>query len=108
MPADPETLAEPKFTLKQIVAVASIFSALSGAGGAATVMANDRMQDDAILRNHERIEAVSRQAKDTHETVVRIETQMEASGKLTEETRSDLKEIQRKLNQIIGELRQDR
>lgn len=99
---------EPKFTLKQIVAVASIFSMLSGMGGAATVMANDRMQDDAILRNHEKIEAVTRQAKATHESMVRIETTLEATGRLTEETKVDIKEIQRTLNQIIGELRRTR
>lgn len=46
---------EPKFTVKQLVGIAAVFSAISGAGGAATVAANDSVQDERIATNARQI-----------------------------------------------------
>ncbi len=96
-------VSEARFTLRQLIAIAGTLSAVSGAGGAITVIkAQDAVQNE-ILAQHERQIAELRgqvlegtkAATETRETVRNLER---ALG----EVQRDTKEIARLLNRLIG------
>lgn len=95
-------MAEPRFTVRQLVAIAGTLSAVSGAGGAFTVAAQDAVQDEQLAQHERQISELRAQvlegtkaATETRETVRNLE------GSLGE-VRKDTKEIARLLNRLIG------
>lgn len=93
---------EAKFTVKQLVAIAGTLSALSGAGGAATVMAQDAVQDEKIATNTREIAELRRQMSVIAEATTSTRSTVTSLESDVSEIKGDTKEIQRLLNQIIG------
>lgn len=107
--SEESSMAEAPFTMKQIVAVAGLFSAISGIGGGTTgafaVMANDKVQDSTIKANTDRISVMEQEIKKAREASVRTEEQVNAVKEIIDEVKGDVKYIQKSLNQLLGELR---
>lgn len=95
---------EPKFTIKQLITIAGALSAISGAGGAMTVMANDQVQDSNIDANRARIVALEGAVRATADITARTEEKVEAVQRVSDEVRRDVKEIQSALDKILGRM----
>lgn len=94
--------ADPKFTVKQLVAIAGTLSALSSAGGAATVMAQGAVQDEKIATNAREIGELWRHMSTIADaTTATRATVSSLEGDVTE-IKGDTKEALRLLNQVIG------
>lgn len=97
-----EKVSETRFSLRQLLAIAGTLSAVSGAGGALTVRAQDAVQDERIEQHERQISELRAQvlaattaATETRESVRGLEEPVS-------ELRADIKEIQRLLNRLIG------
>lgn len=94
--------AEPKFTLRQMIAVAVSLSAVSGAGGAFTVAAQDAVQDSKIAEHDREIDELRRQVAEVTRAATTLATTAEDLEGDVDEIKGDTKEIQRLLNRLIG------
>lgn len=90
------------FSLRAVLALLATTAGVSGFGGAATVAAQDAVQDERIATNTREIAELRRQMSviadattSTRSTVTSLESDVS-------EIKGDTKEIQRLLNQIIG------
>ena len=88
--------------MRQLVTIAGTLSAISGAGGAFTVAAQDAVQDEQIAQHERQIQELRDQvlegtkaATETRETVRNLEGSLD-------EVQRDTKEIARLLNRLIG------
>lgn len=100
--------AEPKFTVRQLVTIAGLLSALSGAGGAATVMAQDAVQDEKIATNSREIAELRRQMSVIADATTSTRSTVTALEGDVAEIKVDTKETLRLLNQAIGRSGGDR
>lgn len=96
-------MAEARFTMRQLVAIAGTLSAISGAGGAITVKAQDAVQDERIEQHERQIAELRGQVLAA--TTAAIETRETVRGlaRGVAEVQTDTKEIAKLLNRLIGE-----
>lgn len=90
------------FSLKAVLAMMATTAGVSGFGGAATVAAQDAVQDSRLEEHSREIVELRRQVGAVTSSVDKIEATVEAQHEDVTEIKSDTKEIQRLLNQIIG------
>lgn len=100
--------AEAKFTLRQLISIAGALSALSGAGGAATVMAQDAVQDQKIETNTREIAELRRQVSTIAEATTKTSSTVEGLDEDVDEIKEDTKAIQRLLMEMAREQRSGR
>lgn len=95
-------MAEPRFTVRQVVAIAGTLSAVSGAGGAFTVAAQDAVQDEQIAQHERQIAELREQVLKGTEAATETRTTVHGLESTVAEIKTDTKEIQRLLNRLIG------
>lgn len=94
--------SEPRFTVRQLVAIAGTLSAISGAGGAFTVAAQDAVQDQRLEEHERAITELRGQVLEGTKAAMQTQTTVKSLGDDVDEIKADTKEIQRLLNRLIG------
>lgn len=90
------------FSLRAVIALVATTAGVSGFGGAATVAAQDAVQDSRLEEHSREIVELRRQVGAVTSSVDKIEATVDAQREDVQEIKGDTKEIQRLLNQIIG------
>lgn len=100
-------MAEARFTMRQLIAIAGSLSAISGAGGAITVKAQDAVQDERLEQHERQIEELRTQVLEGTKAATETRTTVQNLKDAVDEIRTDTKEIQRLLNRMIGGCNRD-
>mgnify|MGYP000122455853 CR=1 FL=1 len=95
-------MAEARFTMRQLIAIAGSLSAISGAGGAITVKAQDAVQDERLEQHERQIEELRVQVLAGTQAATETRTTVKGLEHAVDDIRTDTKEIQRLLNRLIG------
>lgn len=95
-------MAEARFTMRQLIAIAGSLSAISGAGGAITVKAQDAVQDERLEQHERQIAELRNQVLEGTKAATETKTTVQSLETAVAEIRVDTKEIQRLLNRLIG------
>lgn len=95
-------MAEPRFTMRQLIAIAGTLSAVSGAGGAFTVAAQDAVQDEQIAQHERQITELRTQVLESTKAATETRTTVKGLEVAVAEIQTDTKEIARLLNRLIG------
>lgn len=95
-------MAEARFTMRQLIAIAGTLSAVSGAGGAFTVAAQDAVQDEQIAQHERQIAELRTQVLKGTEAATETRTTVKGLEAAVADIQTDTKEIQRLLNRLIG------
>lgn len=95
-------MAEPRFTMRQLVTIAGTLSAISGAGGAFTVAAQDAVQDEQIAQHERQISELRAQVLEGTKAATETRTTVQGLEETVAEIKTDTKEIARLLNRLIG------
>lgn len=95
-------MAEPRFTMRQLVTIAGTLSAISGAGGAFTVAAQDAVQDEQIAQHERQISELRAQVLEGTKAATETRTTVQNLEATVVEIKTDTKEIARLLNRLIG------
>lgn len=95
-------MAEARFTMRQLVAISGAMSAISGAGGAITVKAQDAVQDERLAQHERQITELRAQVLEGTKAATETRETVRNLGEVVHEIQSDTKEIARLLNRLIG------
>lgn len=90
------------FSLRAVLALLATTAGVSGFGGAATVAAQDAVQDAKLEEHSRALMELRAQVADVTRAATKIGTTVEGLDEDVDEIKDDTKEIQRLLNQIIG------
>lgn len=95
-------MAEARFTIRQLLVISGTASAVSGAGGAFTVAAQDAVQDERIEQHERQISELRTQVLQGTQAATETRTTVKGLEAAVGEIQTDTKEIQRLLNRLIG------
>lgn len=96
------------FSLRAVLALLATTAGVSGFGGAATVAAQDAVQDQRILATESEIAELRRQVATVTSSVDKIEATVDGLDQDVDEIKGDTKEALRLLNQVIGRAGRER
>lgn len=90
------------FSLRAVLALLATTAGVSGFGGAATVAAQDAVQDERLEQHERQITELRAQVREGTEAATETRTTVHGLEATVGEIKTDTKEIQRLLYKLIG------